>query len=53
MTITNKCGMVELGKNNFLEGGQKQLNKYLEKDLMVQGVGIFVTTLLGGRQNNY
>lgn len=25
------------------------MNKYLEKDLMVQGVGIFVTTLLGGQ----
>lgn len=25
------------------------MNKYLEKDLMIQGVGIFVTTLLGGQ----
>lgn len=25
------------------------MNKYLEKDLMVQGVGIFVTNLLGGQ----
>lgn len=25
------------------------MNKYLEKDLIVQGVGIFVTSLLGGQ----